>query len=71
MSIVITRPIVNPAVFANGPRSSTAVPNTAHTRKNVSIASSTTALPTANPSPTAGMPPLTASKAGVGPMYFK
>ena len=35
MSIVIVRPIVSPAIFANGPRSSTAVPITTHIRKNV------------------------------------
>ena len=72
MSIVITSPIVNPAVRAKAPlRSSTAVPKTAHTKKNVNMASSTTAFPTANPSATAGMPPVTASNAGRGSMYFK
>src|SRR5215210_699059 len=40
MSNAITRPIVSPAVLLNGPRSSTAVPNTANIRKNVATASS-------------------------------
>ena len=39
MSNVMTRPIVSPAVLLNGPRSSTAVPKTAKTRKNVATAS--------------------------------
>ena len=70
MSIVIIKPIVKPAVIAKDPRSSTAAPNTAQTRKNVKIASITTALPSARPGATAGMPPLVASKAAVGKMYF-
>ena len=45
MSNAITSPIVSPAVFDQGPRGSTAVPNTANTRKNVVVASITMPLP--------------------------
>ena len=44
------RPIARPAIFANGPRSSTAVAKTTQTRKNVVVASISTAFPTARPS---------------------
>src|SRR5262245_65721866 len=57
MSNAITRPIVRPAVFDHGPRGSTAVPNTANTRKNVVTASITIPLPAAMPSASAGRPP--------------
>ena len=66
MSNAITSPIVSPAVFENGPRSSTAVPKTAKTRKNVVTASITMPLPTAMSSPSAGMPPIPTSNSSVG-----
>ena len=44
-SIVIVRPIASPAIALNAPRASTAVAQTAKTRKNVMISSSRTALP--------------------------
>ena len=62
MSNAITRPIVNPAVLFQGPLSSTAVPNTAKTRKNVRIASMTMPVPTDTPGPSAGAPAPPASK---------
>jgi hypothetical protein len=61
MSKAITRPIVNPAVFDQGPRGSTAVPKTAKMRKNVVVASITMPLPASTPSASAGVPPLPAS----------
>ena len=61
MSKAITRPIVNPAVAWNGPRSSTAVPKTAKTRKNVPTASSTIALPLAICEFSTAAPPVPAS----------
>ena len=44
-SIVIVSPMARPAITLNAPRGSTAVAHTAHTRKNVRIASKTTAFP--------------------------
>src|SRR5439155_6869032 len=67
----IVRPIVSPAVFANGPRSSIAVENTAHTRKNVPTASIRIALPTANPGASCTAPPIPESKKVLGTRYFK
>ena len=61
MSNAITSPIVSPAVFDQGPRGSTAVPNTAKTRKNVVVASITMPLPDAMPCASAGVPPPPAS----------
>src|SRR5215510_16461381 len=57
MSNAITSPIVKPPVLFQGPRTSTAVPKTANTRKNVRIASITMPLPTEIPGPRAGAPP--------------
>src|SRR3990170_7281658 len=71
MSKAITRPIVRPAVLENGPRSSTAVPNTAKTKKNVMTASRTMPLPAAKPSASAGVPPPPASNSCVGTRYFR
>src|SRR5881397_1295077 len=65
-SIVITRPIANPPTTLIAPRSSTALPKTAHTRKNVATASTSTALPIAYPEATAGVPPSTESNAALG-----
>ncbi len=47
--MVRTRPIPNPAIDLNAPRSSTAVAKTVNTRKNVSTASSRTARPLVMP----------------------
>src|SRR2546428_4530677 len=69
-SIVITSPTVNPAVFANGPRSSITVAKTAHTRKKVATASTNTAFPSVYPDSTIGVPPFTESNAGGGEEYF-
>src|SRR6476660_8516517 len=71
MSIVITNPTVNPAVLANGPRSSTTVATNAHTRKKVAVASTSTALPIAYPDITFGVPPFTESNACAGEKYFR
>jgi len=70
MSNAITRPIVSPAVFDQGPRGSTAVPKTANTRKNVVVASITMPLPAAMPCASAGVPPLPASYRAVGTRYL-
>src|SRR6478672_10330589 len=70
-SMVITRPTVNPAVLANGPRSSTTVAKTAHTRKKVATDSTSTAFPIAYPDITLGVPPFTESNACAGEKYFR
>src|SRR5207245_1464505 len=70
-SIVITNPTVNPAVFANGPRSSITVAKTAHTRKKVATASTSTAFPSMYPESTLGVPPFTDATAGEGGKYFR
>src|SRR5262245_21495477 len=70
MSNAITRPIVRPAVFDHGPRGSTAVPNTANTRKKVVTASITMPLPAAMPSARAGVPPPPELYRAWGTRYF-
>ena len=70
-SIVITSPMVNPAVLANGPRSSITVAKTAQTRKKVATASTKTAFPSTYPDSTLGVPPFTESNADGGEKYFR
>ena len=59
--IEIVRPIASPATALNGPRVSTAAPNTTSTRKNVKTASSRKPELASTPWPSAGTPSFTAS----------
>src|SRR6478752_3557689 len=70
MAAPVRGPTANPAVLANGPRSSTTVAKTAHTRKKVATASTSTAFPIAYPDMTLGVPPFTESNACTGEKYF-